>query len=184
MKNEKMLHAIGQIDDELIYGAVNDVMAGQTKKNGWRKWAAMAACLCLVMAGIFAVPNLNEGTHDYIETVTYNGAVYAVCGSGEAAILEKCGLPTSLSEALAGNYLGELQREAESEYNYVIGDTQAGSMKIYEYAPAPNENVYILCIDGEYYAAIRKDADGYHGLPTPTGDDEYRYPIKFIPNTP
>lgn len=55
MKNEKMLHAIGQIDDELIYGAVNDVKAGQTKKNGWRKWAAMAACLCLIVAGGFGL---------------------------------------------------------------------------------------------------------------------------------
>ena len=39
MKNEKMLHAIGQIDDELIYGAVNDVQTKQTKKHSWRKWA-------------------------------------------------------------------------------------------------------------------------------------------------
>ena len=61
MKNEKMLHAIGQIDDELIYGAVNDVKAGQTKKNGWRKWAAMAACLCLVVVGAFSMVNFQSG---------------------------------------------------------------------------------------------------------------------------
>ncbi len=57
MKNEKMLHAIGQIDDELIYGAVNDVKAKQTKKHSWRKWAAMAACLCLVVVGAFSMVN-------------------------------------------------------------------------------------------------------------------------------
>lgn len=184
MKNEKMLHAIGQIDDELIHGAVNDVKAGQKKKHSWCRWAAMAACLCLVVAGAFVVPNLNQGAHDYVETVTYNGAVYVVCGPGEAAILEKCGLPTNISEDLAGNYLGELQRESESEYNYAVGDTSGGNMKIYEYAPVPNENVYILCIDGEYYAAIRKDADGYYGVPAPAGDEEYRYPIKFVSNDP
>ena len=43
MKNEKMLHAIGQIDDELIHGAVNDVKAGQKKKHSWCRWAAMAS---------------------------------------------------------------------------------------------------------------------------------------------
>lgn len=60
MKNEKMLHAIGQIDDELIYGAVNDVKATRTKKHGWRKWAAMAACLCLVVAGGFGLSHRFE----------------------------------------------------------------------------------------------------------------------------
>ena len=184
MKNEKMLHAIGQIDDELIYGAVNDAKAGQQKKRGWHKWAAMAACLCLVVVGALVAPNLNEGAHDYVETVTYNGAVYAVCGSGEAAILEGCGLPAELSEDLAGDYLGELQRRTENEYNYVIGDDKGGRVQLYEYAPIPNDNVYILCINGEYYAAIRKDVDGYHGLPDPADGDEYRYPINFVPNEP
>lgn len=164
MKNEKMLHAIGQIDDELIYGAVNDVKAGQMKKHGWRKWAAMAACLCLVVVGAFIAPDLNEGAHDYVETITYNGAVYVVCGPGEVEILEKCGLPTELTEDLAGDYLGELQQEDEKANNYVVGDSVSGSMKIYEYAPTPNDNVYILCVDGEYFAAIRKDNSGYHGL--------------------
>jgi len=51
MKNEKMLHAIGQIDDELIYGAVNDVQTKQTKKHSWRKWVAAAACFCIVAVG-------------------------------------------------------------------------------------------------------------------------------------
>ena len=62
MKNEKMLHAIGQIDDELIYGAVNDVKAGQPKKHGWHKWMAMAACLCLVVVGMFSMVNFQGGT--------------------------------------------------------------------------------------------------------------------------
>ena len=171
MKNEKMLHAIGQIDDELIYGAVNDVKAKQTKKLGWHKWAAMAACLCLVVVGALVAPNLNEGTHDYVETVTYNDSVYVICGSGEAAILEKCGLPTELSESLAGDYLGELQRNDERENNYVIGDAKGENIQIYEYGPFPNNNVYVLCINGEYYAAIRNDADGYHGLPDEADND-------------
>lgn len=48
MKNERLIHAIGKIDDELIFHAVNDVKAG--KKAGWPKWAAVAACLCLIAA--------------------------------------------------------------------------------------------------------------------------------------
>lgn len=49
MKNEKLLSAIGQIDDNLIHGAVND--APKKKRSIWVKWGAMAACLCLVISG-------------------------------------------------------------------------------------------------------------------------------------
>ncbi len=46
MKNERLVHAIGKINDDLIYNAVNDVKAG--KKGGWLKWGAVAACLAVV----------------------------------------------------------------------------------------------------------------------------------------
>lgn len=49
MKNEKLLNVIGKIDDELISGAVNDKKI--KKKNAWIKWGAVAACLCVVVAG-------------------------------------------------------------------------------------------------------------------------------------
>lgn len=49
MKNEKLLNAIGKIDDDLISGAIDDPKA--KKKNTWVKWGAAAACLCLIIAG-------------------------------------------------------------------------------------------------------------------------------------
>ena len=55
MKNEKLLQAIGKIDDELVYGAVNDTNA-KKKKNTWIKWGAMAACFCLIAAAV-AIPH-------------------------------------------------------------------------------------------------------------------------------
>ena len=51
MKNDKMLLAIGQIDDELIYGAVNDVK--ERKTNRLVRWMAAAACFCLVAVGVW-----------------------------------------------------------------------------------------------------------------------------------
>lgn len=50
MKNEKLLNVIGKIDDDLIFGAFNDTKA--KKKNAWPKWGAIAACLCLAVAGV------------------------------------------------------------------------------------------------------------------------------------
>lgn len=80
MKNDKLLQAIGKIDDELVYGAVNDTKA---KKNTWIKWGAMAACLCLIVGAVFAIPNMrninetpvgteidNPAPDDYYESVS------------------------------------------------------------------------------------------------------------------
>ncbi len=48
MKNEKLLDAIGKIDDDLIYRAVHD--ASNRRRSIWMKWGAMAACLAVVLA--------------------------------------------------------------------------------------------------------------------------------------
>lgn len=57
MKNEKLLHAIGKIDDALISGAATDSKT-KKQKNGWLKWSAMAACLALaVSAGTWFLTN-------------------------------------------------------------------------------------------------------------------------------
>jgi len=49
MKSERLISVMNDLNDELVAGAVNDTK--KHKKNGWVKWGAMAACLCLVVAG-------------------------------------------------------------------------------------------------------------------------------------
>jgi len=53
MKKSKLLDSIGYVDSQLINEA--DTYVPAKKKNGWLKWGAMAACLCLVLAGTFGV---------------------------------------------------------------------------------------------------------------------------------
>lgn len=55
MKNEKLLSAIGKIDDNLIHDAVHD--APKKRKPVWVKWGAMAACFATVlMSAILLLP--------------------------------------------------------------------------------------------------------------------------------
>ena len=56
MKNEKIMNAMGQIRDDLIENAV---ILPEKKKHAavWVKWAAMAACLCFVLCGLFMMKN-------------------------------------------------------------------------------------------------------------------------------
>lgn len=58
MKKEKLLHAMGEIDDDLILDAVHD----RRKGRGWLKWGNLAAVLAIcVSAGLFAVNTLLPG---------------------------------------------------------------------------------------------------------------------------
>ena len=161
MSIPKMAKAMGYIDDDLVSGAVE--YKRTKKKNSWLKWGAMAACLCLVVVGAFIAPNLGDGALDYVETVIYNNAEYVVCGEGEANILKECGLPVEITKELAGEHIGYLEQTEKN--TFVVADNLGNSkVELFEYAPQPNDNVYILCVDGEYFAAIRKDNSGYHGL--------------------
>lgn len=161
MSIPKMAKAMDYIDDDLVSGAIE--YKRTKKKNHWVKWGAMAACLCLVVVGAFIAPNIIDNAQDYVETVIYNGAEYVVCGTGEANILEDCGLPTEITKDLVGEHLGYLDQAEKNTYHISEGAID-GNIELFEYAPQPNDNVYILCVDGEYYAAIRSDSDGYHGL--------------------
>ena len=56
MKNEKLLNAIGNIDDDIIHAAAPGVRSAQ--KRPWVKWRALAACLCLIVTTVlyFGLP--------------------------------------------------------------------------------------------------------------------------------
>ncbi len=60
MKNERLLEAIGEIDDALIEGA-RDTASAKTKAPVWVRWGSLAACLCLVVVGILLFRELQTG---------------------------------------------------------------------------------------------------------------------------
>lgn len=71
MKNENILDAIGMINEE----AVRDAKAYQRPKSRkWIKWGAMAACLCLVMAGVFG------GANSYLRQYVADNDIQVVSG--------------------------------------------------------------------------------------------------------
>ena len=60
MKPERLLRALGQVDDQYIEAAA----PGAEKKTNrrWSRWAAMAACFCVVIAAAVAVPELLQNS--------------------------------------------------------------------------------------------------------------------------
>ena len=80
MKNERLLDAIGNIDDNLVHNAVNDNF--KKKKPVWVKWGAVAACLvlvCVATISIFTGSNdetTTPGIADAPPMVYVNDALY------------------------------------------------------------------------------------------------------------
>ena len=63
MKNEKMLHAIGQIDDDMIEDAV--IQSGQKKQPFvrtavFRRAVAIAACFVLIIGLVFSSTRITK----------------------------------------------------------------------------------------------------------------------------
>lgn len=56
MKEERILNVLGKVDEKYIKEADPEVKV-KSKAPVWTKWAAMAACLCLVLVGVFVAPN-------------------------------------------------------------------------------------------------------------------------------
>ena len=52
----KPLDAIGYVDDALVEKAESY----SVKKNTWVKWGALAACICLIVGGIFLFPRTED----------------------------------------------------------------------------------------------------------------------------
>lgn len=128
MKNERLLNAIGKIDDDMIANAVHDTKA--KKKHSWVKWGAMAACFCLVFCALtiihFNDKSHNQGTGDLAPMVFIDNTLYQIVGN-QPDLTEK------ESEFI---YLGEIKSRVDSSQepteNFQANDDIIGA-KVYKY---------------------------------------------------
>ncbi len=51
MSKNRVIDSLGRIDDDMIQDV--EALRRKKKRPAWIKWAAMAACLCIVLAGMF-----------------------------------------------------------------------------------------------------------------------------------
>jgi len=161
MKNERLVHAIGKINDDLIYNAVNDVKV--RKKGGWLKWGAVAACLCLVAGAVIAAVLQSSHSGETVqeqllaatkvsggidtaarETVLPVGdriAVYEQIYVGSSAAVDTPESPDSTEKLLP--FVGDVYiRYGESswyrvkgmdEIKYLISEDSEGTLRLWEY---------------------------------------------------
>lgn len=152
MNSNKIRKGMGFIDEDLIAGAIEYTRT--KKKNGWMKWAAMAACLALVIS--FAIP-LTQITQDKLPTediqmIVYNNAYYEVCE--EKSVLKRLGIKATINETDAGDIITYLEKKNPGGKSEYIATAEQTDIALYSYAPAPCEAVYVICDNGEYDAVV------------------------------
>ena len=124
MKKEDIFEALNDIDDQYIEQAEK-----KSAKKTWAKWAGLAACLCLVIVGVFAVFKPSEsgagvdagGANMDVETGIYSIAVYPHYES-EENVADAQIVTLSETEAYSFETLGEaLPTELPEGYSYQSG---------------------------------------------------------------
>lgn len=56
MSKDRVIDSLGRIDEDMIQGV--EALRQKKKHPAWKKWGAMAACFCLLVAAMVAAPNL------------------------------------------------------------------------------------------------------------------------------
>lgn len=116
MKNENILHTIGNIRDDLIADAAIE----DPPRRSRRPWAAVAACLCILLAGALVITNLPQtpdaphlgGTTTAPEesTAPDNAPTYSVITLSDLAQLEQLrNMSTVEDEVTLRAYLSSLE---------------------------------------------------------------------------
>ena len=60
MSKDRVADSLGRIDDDMIHNV--ESLRQKKKRHAWKKWGAMAACFCLLVAAVAVAPNLLPGT--------------------------------------------------------------------------------------------------------------------------
>ena len=145
MNKDDLYRSFGELDDDILERSEH------RKRPIWIKWAALAACLCLV-AGL-ALPVLYfKGGQDPVTDIAaleFNGKFYEAVDIPE--VLEKYGLPGKITADMAGRQLSYLKSDGGA--GYVCTALETG-MELYEYVPAVCDGVLLLRDGDQWFAAL------------------------------
>jgi len=127
MKNDRILHAMGKISDELIEDAAITTNK-KTNRKMWVRWVAIAACLCLLVAASLAIaPHLGGDAPP-----TGNPLVISVYAKSEDGTI----IPTALN-------VGEkVKMHPASSTQLEDFDGYAINLTVFD-----DQYVYLRCVD-------------------------------------
>lgn len=142
MNAKKFSVALGNVRDEYVREAV--AYQKKQKRYNWGKWATMAACLCLIVAGSLTVGKLLSWR---------SGIFYRTYSDTGIYVIEKIDFTTgNVTEILSvsGCHLEAQKIVGEKLYYYTTDN--GGTISMLDFRTGESEVVYNLSVDdAEFY---------------------------------
>ena len=73
MSKDRLVDSLGRIDDDMIQGV--EALRQKNKRPEWKKWGAIAACFCLIVASAFVILRITDSGFGYVPVPNPNGTV-------------------------------------------------------------------------------------------------------------
>lgn len=148
-----IIDALGNADSSFIEKV--NMLRTKRRKNIWIKYAAIAACFCLVVGLIvpaaFDVFSHKGGMKDEAfaaVTLEHSGYIYEVVDN--PVILQRYGLHEKITADLAGEHIAYLKSDGIG-YECTPIETD---IEMYDYAPCPGMAAYVIRDGDEWSAAL------------------------------
>lgn len=171
MKKKTISDAITNIGTEYIEKAADYTVEKKTRKPVWVKWAAMAACLCLVVVGALTIPNLQnepqQGQGNNIQDIAPMVCINDMLYKQSAKQISYAELKEDFV------YLGEIESEISSDNsikdgiprkNFQANHAIVGS-KVYQFG-----DDIVIEIKGEYWLYEHFENGGDNNIPVRGGN--------------
>ena len=176
MNAKKFSDAMSELDDKYIDEAINykkkvKKSRKKTNKHSLIKWGAMAACLCLIVAGAFTLPHfIGYDTPSTPPVAVENAYGFTMEGS------DVLYLPISFSERKTFGLIDENATGLTDENTYqitdddlgdvmgIVGDSQNESIigeTVYHFIKFPSDDaICIVKVNGIYQFYVKEDVAG------------------------
>ena len=172
MNAKKFSDAMSELDTKYVDEALNyKKKAGKKKKKqNWTKWGAMAACLCLVIIGAFALPRfIGNDTPDTPPAIEENAYGFTMEGS------DVLYFPISFSERKIFGIIDENATGLTAENTYkitaddlgnvmgIVGDSEDERMigeTVYHFVNFPKDDaICIVKVNGTYQFYVKEGVE-------------------------
>lgn len=204
MNAKKFSDAMSELDDKYIDEAINykkkvKKFRKKTNKHSMIKWGAMAACLCLIVAGAFTLPHFIGNDTPSTPPVAEENA-YGFTMEGSDVLY----LPISFSQRKTFGLIDENATGLTDENTYQITDDDLGDIMgivgasqdesiigetVYHFIKFPSDDaICIVKVNGIYQFYVKEGVAGIEGTNNPDINidepvDENTY-HEVEPNTP
>ena len=176
MNAKKFSDAMSELDSKYIDEALN--YKKKAKKPVWIKWGAMAACLCLIVAGAFTLPHFIGNDIPSTPPVVEENA-YGFTMEGSDVLY----LPISFSQRKTFGLIDENVTGLTDENTYqitdddlgdimgIVGDSQDESIigeTVYHFIKFPSDDaICIVKVNGIYQFYVKEGVAGIEGTNNP-----------------